>query len=259
MKASTALVGVLVAEVLLAGRVAAQPGESNAKSFLWKQCSEDVLRVDLDPAPLQRYVGSEFSVRITEGKARVIIVVQDCPTYWFDGDEIGPTQEVHEWVSIEAPRDVRPVPGAKRTSPTSTWFALFTGSSNARSRKFWTGSGTSAAPIENVSLHPPTPEQRGQLSVGSGLGYSWQAQSASPVTRLLAVNHDVYARDSAGKVVLNRIQALLNVISWNSPGTLKVVGGTNPTKLIRSGTYPITVHTFRPLWAQASLGEEPPK
>jgi hypothetical protein len=45
----------------------------------------------------------------------------------------------------------------------------------------------------------------------------------------------------------------------DSPGTLKVVGGTNPNKLISSGTYAITVHAFRPLWAQASLGETPRK
>jgi len=75
----------------------------------------------------------------------------------------------------------------------------------------------------------------------------------------MAVNHDVYARDSAGKIVLNRIQALLNVLAWDSPGTLKVVGGTSPNKLISSGTYAITVHAFRPLWAQASLGEAPRK
>lgn len=77
--------------------------------------------------------------------------------------------------------------------------------------------------------------------------------------RLVVVNHDVYVRDSAGKIAFNRIQALLNVFAWESPGTLKVVGGTNPNKLIGPGTYAVTVHTFRPLWARASLGEPLPK
>jgi hypothetical protein len=259
MRPLTTLIGITVAETLLVGPVAAQPGESSGKSFLWKQCDEDVLQLDLNPVPFQEHVGSDFSVRLSSGKARVIIVVQDCPTYWFDGQEIGPTHEVHEWVSIVAPRDLRPIPGAIRTLPTSTWFALFTGSSSGRIRNFWNASGAYSAPIEGISLRAPALEQRGRLSVGPGLSYSWQAQSALPSARLVGVNHDVYARDGAGNIVLNRIQALLNVSSWGSPGTLEVVGGTNPTKLIPSGTYPVSVHTFRPLWAQASLGEAPPK
>jgi hypothetical protein len=221
--------------------------------------SEDVLSLNLDPAPLQQFVGPEFSVRVAEGKARVLIVVQDCQANWFEGNEIGPTYEVHEWVAIEGPGDMRPVPGAERTLPTLTWFALFTGSSNAQNRKFWLSSGTYAAPIENVSLGPPAANWGGRVSVSSDLSYSWQARSAPPPARLMAVNHDVYARDTAGKIFLNRIQARLNVLAWDSPGTLKVVGGTNPNKLISSGTYAITVHAFRPLWAQASLGETPRK
>ena len=254
MKAPMGFVGGLGAAVWLAGQVTAQSGVSDAKSFGWRQCNEDVLSLNLDPAPLQQFVGSEFSVRVVEGKARVLIVVQDCPANWFDGNEIGPTHEVHQWVAIEGSRDIRPVPGAERTLPTLTWFALFTGSSNAHNRKFWIASGTDSAPIESVSLDPPALNWGGQFSVSSDLSYSWQARSAAPSARLMAVNHDVYARDSAGKIVLNRIQALLNVLAWDSPGTLKVVG-TNPNKLIGSGTYAITVHAFRPLWAQASLGE----
>lgn len=259
MDASRILAVAVVAMGLLAGPLAAQSGESNAKTWLWKECNEDVLSLDLDPISLQQFVGSGFTVRVTDGKARVIVVIQDCPAYWFNGVEIGPTQEVHEWVAVEAERDMRPVPGAQRTLPTSTWFALFTGSTNARSRTSWTAAGTPAAPIESLSLEPFAPEQRGRLSVSPDWSYSWEARSAPPLARLVAVNHDVYGRDPAGKIVFNRIQALVNMFAWDSPGTLKVVRGTNPNKLIGPGTYAITVHTFRPLWAWASLGEPPPR
>lgn len=259
MNTSRGFAGAIVALVVLAGPVAAQSDESNAKGWLWRQCNEDVLSLDLDPVPLQEFVGSEFTVLVTDGKARVIIVVQDCPSSWFDGVEIGPTQEVHEWVAVEAQRDMRPVPGAQRTLPTLTWFALFTGSTNDRSRTLLTASGTPTLPIESLSVEPFASEQRGRLSVGPDWSYSWEARSAPPLARLVAVNHDVYVRDSAGKIVLNRIQALLNVFAWESPGTLNVVGGTNPNGLIGPGTYAVTVHTFRPLWARASLGEPLPK
>lgn len=259
MNASRGFAGAIVALVVLAGPVAAQSGESNAKGWLWRQCNEDVLSLDLDPVPLQEFVGPELTVLVTDGKARVIIVVQDCLASWFDGVEIGPTQEVHEWVAVEARPDMRPVPGAQRTLPTLTWFALFTGSTNDRSRTLLTASGTPTLPIEGISLEPFAPEQRGRLSAGPDLSYSWEARSAPPFARLVAANHDVYARDSTGKIAFNRIQALLNVFAWDSPGTLKVVGGTSPNKLIAPGTYAVTVHTFRPLWARASLGEPLPK
>jgi hypothetical protein len=141
MNSPIGFLGGLAAAVLLAGQVTAQSGVSDAKTFGWRQCSEDVLSLNLDPAPLQQFVGPEFSVRVAEGKARVLIVVQDCQANWFEGNEIGPTYEVHEWVAIEGPGDMRPVPGAERTLPTLTWFALFTGSSNAQNRKFWLSSG----------------------------------------------------------------------------------------------------------------------
>ncbi len=259
MKAAIGCGGALVAVVLLAGHVAAQGVESSAKGFVVKQCNEDVLTLALDPKPLEQFVGSEFSLRLVKGKARVLVVVQDCPTFWMDGEEVGPTQEIHEWVAIEAASDIRPAPGAQRTLPTSTWFALFDGSNNARHRKLRAASGAPTFPVENLSLESPGPTLRGRADVGSGLSYSWEAQAAPPFARLVTVNHDVYARDSGGKIVFNRIQALLNVFAWASPGTLKVVGATNPKRLIGPGTYTITVNTFRPVWVRVSLGEASPK
>lgn len=79
MKAARRFVGALATTALLAGHAAAQSGESSAKRFLWLQCNQDVLTLDLDPRPLQQFVGSEFSVRVVKGKARVLIVVKDCP------------------------------------------------------------------------------------------------------------------------------------------------------------------------------------
>ncbi len=259
MKATRGLVGALAAMVLCAPYMTAQSGESAAKSFLWMQCNQDVLSLDLDPVPLRQYVGSAFSVGVVKGKARVLIVVKACPTYWIDGQDVGPTREVHEWVAIDGPADVRPVVGAQRTFPTSTWVALFVGSTNARSRSVWSASGTAAIPIEALHLDAPASRRGGRVTVGAGLSYSWEAESKAPFARLIGVNHDVYSRDDRGKIFFNRIQVLLNVFAWDSPATLKVLGATNPTKLIGSGTYAITVHTFRPMWARVSLGDSPPK
>jgi hypothetical protein len=149
--------------------------------------------------------------------------------------------------------------GAERTLPTMTWFNLFAGSSNARSRETWTASGTSSVPIDSVFLDPPGPERGGRVLLGPDQSYSWQVKSEAPFALLVGVNHDVYVRDSAGRIVLNRIQALLSVSAMNSRGTMEVIGGMGPGKCIGPGTHEVVVHSFFPLWARASLGEAPPE
>jgi len=253
------LVGILVATILLTGNVMAQTRENSAKSFLWKQCNEDAIFLHVDPVSLQKLVPGGYTVLLIQGRARVLILAQDCPQYRFDGEEIGATHEVHMWLAIEGPEDVRPIVGAEHTLPTMTWFNLFTGSSNPLSCKNWTESGTASVPIDSLFLDPPGPERGGRVLLGPDQGYSWQVETEAPFARLVGVNHDVYGKDSGGRIVLNRIQALLSVTALNSPGTLEVVGGMGPGKCIGPGTYEVVAHHFFPMWARASLGEPAPE
>ena len=225
--------------------------------FLSKQCNEDAVQVLLDPQPFGDFVGSKFPLKLEEGKARVLIVVQDCSQYWMDGEDVGPTQEIHVWVSIRGSEDVRPVVGSERTLPTKTWFSLFTGSSNPRVREAKRASGTAQAPIEGVFLDAPGPQRRGRVSLSKDLHYSWDVSGATPSSRLVGVNHDVYVRDPAGKVVLNRIQALVHVSAGPSGATLTVAGGANPLPLVSAGAHPASVTTFFPMWSRATLGLAP--
>lgn len=222
---------------------------------LWKQCNEDVLIVNIEPEQLEGIVVPEFEIMIEEGKARILIAVQDCSSYRIEGEEVGPVHEVHEWVAIEMPPDVRPIPGAERTLPTMHWFALYTGSNNERSREHWNRSGTEASPLEAVTLRSSASGVRGELVFGGTRGYEWTAEPGSPFTRLVAVNHDVYATNPAGEVVLNRIQCLANVEAWGSRGELKVTVGADPSGVLSGGTHPLTAHTFLPLWGWATLAE----
>lgn len=247
----------LAAALLLAGAVTAQSSGGTTSSLLWKQCDEDIIKLYLDPAPFQELVSPGYSVRLFDERAWVLVLAQDCPQYWFDGEEIGATREVHMWVAIEGPEDVRPVVGAQHTMPTMTWFNLFTGSDNARARKTWTSSGTPSVGIEALALDPPGPERGGRVLLGPDQSYSWQVASEAPSVRLIGVNHDVYGTDGSGKIVLNRIQALVNGVGYDSPGSLEVVGGMGRENFIGAGTYEVEVHSFFPVWAQASLGEVP--
>lgn len=101
-------------------------------------------------------------------------------------------------------------------------------------------------------------ERNGRVFLRSDLNYSWHVSSpTTPSARLVGVNHDVYARDSAGNAVLNRVQVLMHVSAGPSQGTLEVVGGPDPLRLISPGTYPVSVSTFFPMWPRATLGLSP--
>ena len=250
------LVVALVAAVLCSTQVEAQT--ERPPHFLSKQCNEDAIEMHLDPRPLQDYVGPELPLVLEEGKARVLIVVQDCAQYWMDGEDVGPTQDVHVWVMIHGLEDVRPVVGAERTLPTRTWFTLFLGSSSLQVREAKMASGVAVRPIQSVFLDPPGPRRAGRVSLAGNLDYSWNVLSpATPLARLVGVNHDVYTRDSDGNVVLYRVQALMHVSAGSSQGTLEVMGETDPLPLIGPGTYPVSVQTFFPMWSRATLGLPP--
>jgi hypothetical protein len=245
----------LAVTVLLATQADAQ--SQRQLHFLSKQCNEDAIHMHLDPRPFQDFVGSEFSLVLEEGKAHVLIVVQDCSQYWIDGADVGPAQDINVWVSIRGLEDVRSVVGAEQTLPTRTWFHLFAGSSNPRVREVKMAAGTAQAPVAGVFLNPPGPQRTGRVSLNKDLTYSWEVPSATPLSVLVGLNHDVYTRDPAGHAGLNRIQALMHVSAAQSTGTLKVVGGTEALPLISAGTYPVTVSTFFPMWSRATLGLPP--
>ncbi len=226
--------------------------------FAVRQCNEYAIELRLDPGPIQQFVGPAFSPTLVDGKARVVLVVHDCSQLWIDGEDLGPAQEVRVWVAIDGPDDVRPVIGAEKTLPTRTWFSLFEGSSNPHVRETKIAGGTVESAVDSVSLDPPRPQGSGRVYLNGGLAFSWSVPSpAAPSVRLVGMNHDVYRRDSTGSVVLNRIQAVMDVAGDPSPGTLEVVGRAGDVPLIYPGTYPVTVRMFFPMWSRATLGLSP--
>jgi len=193
-----------------------------------------------------------------EGKALVVIIVHDCSQYWIDGQNLGPSQDLRIWVAIRGLDDVRPVVGAERTLPTRTWLTLLEGSSNRRVREAKVAAGTPDAVVDSIFLLVPGGEEGGRVYLGGRLAFWWRVPSpAEPSARLVGLNLDVYRRDSAGSVVLNRIQALMHVSADPSSGTLEVGGTAGAVPLIGPGTYPVSVRMFFPMWSRATLGLAP--
>jgi hypothetical protein len=256
MKIANRLVMGLTAIVLIG-----QPDHAQSQRTLMyalRQCNEYALELHLDPGPFQKIVGPGFSLALVDGKARVVIVAHDCSQLWINGEDLGPAQEVRVWVSIRGLEDVRPVVGAEQTMPTRTWFSLFEGSSNPRVREVKMAAVIDEASVDSVFLDPPGTQRGGRVYLSGNLALSWRVPSPiAPSARLVGLNHDVYRRDSTGKLALNRIQALMHVSAATSPGTLEVVGHEGLVPLISPGTYPISVRMFFPMWSRATLGLSP--
>ena len=222
------------------GSLSAQTREP-AAGLLWRQCSEDVLALSLAPAAIAAVVGSEVTLRLNDGQARVSIFVQDCSSNRIDGREYGPSQDVHIWALIEASADTRPVVGAAQTMPTLSWLNLYSGMTNPQVREAFAAAGRHYDSINNLSLYSLQEGKEGHVDVTPDLRFSWTYEPVGRVELPMGVNHDIYHRTDDGKFALTVIQAVANMSAFNAPGTLTVVGGTDPQKVVASGTYPIAV------------------
>lgn len=250
-----------VASICFTLQLNAQNDQATAKTFFWRQCTENVIMLYVEPKPFEELVGKDFSVKLNDGKAWVMIVLQNCQNNFFDGEDIGPAQEIHIWVSIEGPHDneTLPVFGAEKTLNTMSWFYLYNGSTNPKARNYYEQSGILSDSIESLSLSLTTTLLTGRLVINPGMSISWKAVPKEPSAKKIGVNFDIYRRDSLGNVVLSKVQALLMVRSWFAPGTLEVTGGTDPIKFIGPGTYPVLINSYNPILVRALLGISIPK
>jgi len=256
MDAPSRLIVALTPFVLLAQPARAQTQRPSMLSS--RQCNENALELRLDPHPFQDVVGPRFSLAVVDGKALVVIIVHDCSQYWIDGRSLGPAQDLRIWVAIAGLDDIRPVVGAERTLPTRTWYNLLEASSNPQVREAKLAAGIPDAVIDSVFLVAPGAAAGGRVYLGGNLAFSWRIPSpAVPSVRLVGLNLDVYRRDSAGSILLNRIQALMHVSADPSPATLEVVGGTGAVPFISPGTYLVSARVFFPMWSRATLGLAP--
>jgi hypothetical protein len=230
-------------------------GDLNVAGYLWRQSVEQVIVLNVDPEPFQRFVGDAFRVEVTEGKAVVIFALQDSQTNFMNGDDVGPSRDIHVWVAVEGPRDgdTLAVTGAEKTLETMSWFTLFGGSSHPRLRSSFRSAGLLYEPIEHFSMNHGAAEIRGRVSFDPETSMTWNAKPGAPSAELVGVNHEFYTRDENGKLVCTQVQALLKARAWGSPGTLQVVGGIGSAELIPAGQYPVRVNSYDPIWIRVSL------
>jgi hypothetical protein len=235
--------------------VNAQNDQPTCRSFFWRQCTENVIMLYLDPKPLEEAVGKDFTVKLYDGKAWVMVVIQDCHNNFFDGEDIGPAQEVHMWLSVEGPHDneTLPVFGAEKTMNTMSWFYLYNGSTNSKARRYYGDSGILSEPIEELSMSYTSSLFNGQLVINPDMSFTWEAVPKEPFAKKIGVNFDIFKRDNLGNIVISQVQALLMVQSWFAPGSLEVKGGIGSDKFVGPGTYKVFINSYNPILVRAML------
>jgi len=209
----------------------------------------------VDHEPYQEFVGDAFDIAVAEGQALLLIVLQDSRVNFLDGKDVGPSKDVHVWVSVVGPRSGTQIPvvGAQRTLETMSWFSLFGGSSHPRVRTAFATAGLRYEPVEDFSLIHSGPEIQGNVVFSPGRSLSWKAKAEAPSIELIGVNHDFYTRGQDGKLIVSHVQALLKASALGSRGMLDVQGDIAPGGLIPAGTNPVMVNSYNPIWVRASL------
>jgi hypothetical protein len=249
---------LLSAMIWGSSQLKAQNDQPDSKCLFWRQCTENVIMLYLDPKPFEEFAGKDIKVKLYDGKAWVMVVIQDCRNNFFDSEDVGPAQEIHMWLSIEGSHDneILPVFGAEKTLNTMSWYYLYNGSTNPKARKYYGDSGILSEPVEKLSMSYTPSLLSGQFIVNQTMSFSWNAVPKEPAAKKLGINFEIFKRDSSGKIILTKVQALLLVKSWFAPGTLEVKGGIDSNKFVGPGTYQVFINSYNPILARGMLGVE---
>lgn len=177
--------------------------------------------------------------------------------YFINGENLGPSDDILHWIRIVKPQDKRDIPGTETTLNTFSWFAVFSGSTSRSVRESWMSAGVKKHPIQEVSLKREGEIKSGQSILSGKKKYYWKYEGFSePFARFTGVNHDLYQKGPDGKTVLDQVRAVLDVTGWASPAELIVAGEDSDTGYLPEGKYNAFVHTFRKVWATATIGKD---
>ncbi len=128
------------------------------------QCRESAQFLAVDPAIARTYVPPGYSVfvsgqetadmsrRLPDGSAVLIMIYQECSEATWDGVPLAPLKMVHQWVRIDGPLEVLPVPGTSTTVPTYYWYMLDDPTTDTGLRQRLREAGVSSSSIVSIEL-----------------------------------------------------------------------------------------------------------
>ncbi|MEJ2194007.1 MAG: hypothetical protein P8X73_04010 [Ignavibacteriaceae bacterium] len=186
--------------------------------YLRKKLTEDVILVKIESVLAEKYVPPEYEIYIdSSSRANLLLINQNNSEYRYDGRNLGIADDVLHWLRIVKPADSRYVPGTEITMKTASWYSLFLGSSNIRSRELWRSSGIEEYRIQKVRLN-----REGEKTIDG--------------------NERMY-----------NVKAAVQVQGWGSKARLTVIGNDTETLYLPEGKVDAYVHTFTNVCATTTL------
>jgi hypothetical protein len=111
-------------------------------------------RYYVDPDIAQRNIPAKWKVKIHDnGKAILLLMVQNCKKMVLDYLSIGHVVMSHIWIEIDGPYELlAPLPGTTKTLPTWYWYILPHQVDKALARTFFGLAGVSSQLVKKISL-----------------------------------------------------------------------------------------------------------
>lgn len=245
-------------DTVISSLFSAADQSGNRKDYLRKILTEDIITIKIDSSTARQYVPSDYEIYVdASSKAVLMLVNQNNSEYRYHGRNFGAADDVLHWISIIKPRNHRYIPGTEVTLKTASWYSLFLGSSNVKSRELWRSTGTREYPIDKVSLVREGEIKTGESLLSDKKKYTWQYKLKEPRTKSVGINHNLYYKTVNGNDRMHQVNAAVEVGGWGSEAGLTVTGNDTETPYLPAGNYDVYVHTFIKVRASVILGKQP--
>jgi hypothetical protein len=216
--------------------------------------TEDVILVKIESVLAEKYVPPEYEIYIdSSSRANLLLINQNNSEYRYDGRNLGIADDVLHWLRIVKPADSRYVPGTEITMKTASWYSLFLGSSNIRSRELWRSSGIEEYRIQKVRLNREGEIKTGESVLSDKKRYFWQYKLKESRTKSVGINHDFFYKTIDGNERMYNVKAAVQVQGWGSKARLTVIGNDTETLYLPEGKVDAYVHTFTNVCATTTL------
>ncbi len=250
----------LVISLLLNLQFANAQENKYSKGFLFRHSIESIIMFQADSTASQRLVGDDFAIDIINDKSVIAILIQDNSVNYLNAKDIGSSKEMHVWVAIQGPRDgeITPVIGAELTLETMSWFNVLGATNSNRIIEAFSNTGLSYHDMDSLDLNILDTGVNGIIVLNEMTTLTWQSGFKPWSVKLLGVNHDVYNKFPNGDIFCNQVQAVVGVKSWRAPGQLEITGDLGLGDVLQSGSSPVLVNAYDPIWIRVNLNVDYP-
>ena len=221
------------------------------------ECRESAQFLAVDPAKARAYVPAGYTVFVSgqhtadvsrglpDGSAIFMMIYQECSSAVWDGVELAPLKMLHQWIRIEGPHEILPVPGTVTTVPTYYWYMLDDPTPNKTLTQKLREAGVTSSAIQSIELgydvdgvrvggaveqHEPDSHNK--------IGYSFVENNRPSEQRPIGINHRLFREqcDASGRCTLMKALDSGFIVPFGSGSAVTVTAHPDSSVARRWGT-----------------------